>query len=87
MAKGAIRWLRRFRCSVVMGASGDHSLSPVHAHLNLLGLVLMGVMGAFYALAGAAASSKLAWTNFILSNIGVVVMIPTLAWSLRSRTE
>ena len=63
---------------VVMGATGDHGLMPAHAHLNLLGLVLMGVMGAFYALAGDRVSGKLAWANFWLSNFGVVVMIPSL---------
>lgn len=63
---------------VHMGMSGDHGMMPAHAHLNLLGLVLMGVMGAFYALAGERVSGKLAWANFILSNLGVLFMIPTL---------
>ena len=27
---------------IVMGATEDHALSPAHAHLNLLGMVLMG---------------------------------------------
>lgn len=65
-----------------MGSSGDHSMMPAHAHLNLLGLVLNGVMGAFYGLAGPRASGKLAWANFALSNAGVVIMIPTLAMLL-----
>ena len=63
---------------IVMGATEDHALSPAHAHLNLLGMVLAGIMGAFYALAGERASGKLAWANFGLSNLGVIIMIPTL---------
>jgi hypothetical protein len=64
---------------IIMGASGDHGMFPAHAHLNLLGLVLNAIFGTFYALAGAKAPSKLAWANFIFSNLGVVIMIPTLA--------
>ena len=30
---------------VYMGASGDHSLFPVHAHINLLGWVSMALIG------------------------------------------
>lgn len=35
---------------VLMGASGDHSLFPLHAHINLLGWVSMALIG----LTGAA---------------------------------
>lgn len=61
-----------------MGMSGDHTMAPAHAHLNLLGFVQMGIFGAFYALAAGKYSEKLAWVNFWLSNAGVVVMIPLL---------
>jgi hypothetical protein len=30
---------------VAMGASGDHSLFPLHAHINLLGWVSMALFG------------------------------------------
>ncbi len=62
-----------------MGAVDDHVMMPAHAHLNLLGLVLNGIMGSFYGLAGDKAPRRLAWANFWLSNVGVVIMIPTLA--------
>jgi hypothetical protein len=64
---------------IVMAASQDHGMSPAHAHLNLLGLVLNGIMGTFYALAAGRVSTKLAWGNFLLSNAAVLIMIPTLA--------
>ncbi|WP_395671704.1 hypothetical protein [Phenylobacterium sp.] len=65
---------------VVMGATHDHSLSPAHAHLNLLGWATLALMGTFYALTGRA--GRLGWINFGLSTLGVAVMIPTLALRL-----
>jgi len=62
-----------------MGASEDFTMMPVHAHLNLLGWVTMALYGTFYALTHASLKPRLAWTNFVLSAIGVVVMIPSLA--------
>ena len=62
-----------------MGASGNHAALPAHAHLNLLGWVTMALYGTFYALARGQYSTRLAWTNFVLSNIGVIIMIPFLA--------
>ena len=65
-----------------MGASGDHSMMPAHAHLNLLGFVTLSLMGIFYALNPAKANGRLAWINFGLSSVGVLVMIPMLAYLL-----
>jgi len=62
-----------------MGASEDFTLMPAHAHLNLLGWVTMAIYGTFYALTHASLKPKLAWTNFALAALGVVVMIPSLA--------
>jgi cbb3-type cytochrome oxidase subunit 1 len=47
-----------------MGASGDHSLYPLHAHLNLLGWVAMTLFGLFYRVVPAAAETKLAKVHF-----------------------
>ena len=33
---------------IFMGASGDHSMFPLHAHINLLGWVSMSLFGFFY---------------------------------------
>lgn len=61
-----------------MGASENHTLMPVHAHVNLLGWVGLAIMGGFYALVGDRAPIKLAWANFALSNVGVLVIGPML---------
>jgi hypothetical protein len=68
---------------MIMGASGDHSLAPVHAHMNLLGWANLAMMGAFYGLAGDQAPAKLAWLNFGLSNIGNLITLPLLAMLLK----
>jgi hypothetical protein len=57
-----------------MGISGDHSMSPAHAHLNLLGWVTLSIMGAVYALPGMRFNTTLAWINYGLSTIGAVLM-------------
>lgn len=61
-----------------MGASENHTLMPVHAHVNLLGWVSLAIMGGFYALVGDRAPIKLAWVNFTLSNLGVLLIGPFL---------
>lgn len=49
---------------IFMAASHDHSMHPVHAHLNLLGWVTPGLFGLFYRNWPAAAESKLAKIHF-----------------------
>ena len=62
-----------------MGEANDFQLAPAHAHLNLLGWVTMALYGTFYALTAQTMSPRLAWTNFLLSVAGILVMIPSLA--------
>ena len=49
-----------------MAASQNHSLAPVHAHVNLLGWVSLGLFGLFYRVVPEAAASKLAKAQFWL---------------------
>jgi hypothetical protein len=49
-AFGVVAMLVGMSLGMHMGASGDFTLMPVHAHLNLLGFVVMAVYGTFYAL-------------------------------------
>src|SRR5258706_14595215 len=62
---------------IIMAASGDHSMMPAHAHLNLMGWATLALMGGFYALTGK--SDRLGWLNYGLSPAGLVVSIPSLA--------
>ena len=61
-----------------MGAHNDFTLAPLHAHINLLGWVTLALFGTFYALTRDTYSPRLAWTNFVLSSVGVLTMIPVL---------
>ncbi len=68
---------------VVMAASGDHSMMPAHAHLNLLGWATLALMGGFYALTGAG--GRLGWANFAFSVAGVAIAVPSLAMLLSGK--
>lgn len=70
-----------------MAMSGDHSMFPAHAHLNLLGWVSMAIFGTFYALARDSYSPRLAWIQFGLSNLGTIIMITLLARMLATNDE
>lgn len=60
-----------------MGASGNFTAAPAHAHLNLIGWVTSALYGTFYALSKTY-SPKLAKAQFIVSAIGILIMIPSL---------
>lgn len=49
---------------IFMAASQNHSMAPVHAHLNLLGWVSMGLFGVFYRVVPRAAETRLAKVHF-----------------------
>lgn len=64
-----------------MGASQDHTLVPVHAHVNLLGFVLPMAFGLTYHLFPAIGQSGLARAHFWLHLAGSLVLLVML-WSL-----
>lgn len=64
---------------IVMGASGDHSLTAVHAHLNLLGWVSMALFGLIGMAYPAVTEGRVAACQFWLHNTGVPVMLAALA--------
>lgn len=70
-----------------MGASHNMTLAQAHAHLNLIGWATMALYGTFYALTASHYSPRLAWTNFILSALGVIIMIPALALFLNAGND
>lgn len=58
-----------------MGASGDHTLAPVHAHINLLGFVLMTLFGLAYRVMPAMAAGALTRAHFWLHQAGSLVLL------------
>lgn len=71
---------------IFMAASHDHSMHPVHAHLNLLGWVTMALFGAFYRLWPEAAASRLAKVHFWLYVPAHFVQMVALAALFRGVT-
>jgi hypothetical protein len=64
----------------IMAATQDFSLSPSHAHLNLVGWASLAIMGAFYQISGRG--GRIGWANFILSSVGAVMMAVALGFYL-----
>jgi hypothetical protein len=58
---------------IVMGISQDFTLAPAHAHLNLVGGVLLFLFGLYYRLIPSAGASGLAKLQGWLHIIGAIV--------------
>lgn len=63
---------------IVMGATQDFTMRPLHAHINLLGWAGLALMGAFYGVAGARAPTRLGWTVFAIGNLGNLLLLSQL---------
>lgn len=66
-----------------MGARMDFALSPVHAHINLLGWVSLALAGVIYTLYPRAGAHWMAVWHFWLANLSLPVMMVALAFFLR----
>jgi hypothetical protein len=67
---------------VAMGATGNFTLVPVHAHLNLLGWVSMSLIGLIAARYPKLTEGRLAVLQFWLYNLGVPMLLASLAIEL-----
>ena len=81
-ATGAFFALLGMVWGIQMSATGDHSLSPAHGHLNLVGFVTMSIMGIYYALTPAAATSKWAKAHYFLTVVSVVILVLGIVMAL-----
>ena len=70
-----------------MSASHDHTLSPAHGHLNLIGFVAMAVFGTYYALSPAAVRSPLAKLHYVATVVTVLALIPGIVLAITDRGE
>ena len=57
----------------VMGITEQFQFADVHAHINLLGWVTLGLAGVIYALFPSAGNNRLAAAHFWLQNIGLPI--------------
>lgn len=58
---------------IVMGIQQDFLLAPAHAHLNLIGGVLLFLFGLYYRLIPAAGNTTLARVQGWLHMIGAIL--------------
>jgi cbb3-type cytochrome oxidase subunit 1 len=64
---------------IVMGAKEDFTLTPVHAHINLIGWATMALAGLIYCIFPQAGESKLGKAHFWLINTSLPVMMIALS--------
>lgn len=64
---------------IYMSASGNHAAAGAHAHLNLIGFVVMSVYGIFFGLNPGKSTGRLPKILWALNTIAAVVMFPALA--------
>ena len=86
-ATAAIFALTGMIWGIQMSASHDHTLSPAHGHLNLIGFVAMSVFGTYYALTPPAAHSRLALLHYGLTVATVLLLTPGIALAITQRGE
>ena len=71
---------------IFMAATHDHSMFPVHAHLNLLGWVTLSLFGLFYRNWPVAAKTRLAKVHFGIYVPAHFVQMVLLAALFRGNT-
>ncbi|MFC6636335.1 hypothetical protein GV827_09445 [Sulfitobacter sp. JBTF-M27] len=72
---------------IQMSASHDHTLSPAHGHLNLIGFVAMSVFGTYYALTPRAADSRLAMAHYLVVTATVLILTPGIVMAITGQGE
>ncbi|MET3207909.1 UNVERIFIED_CONTAM: hypothetical protein ABIC26_000845 [Paenibacillus sp. PvR008] len=65
--------------SVIIGVSGDYSLSSAQSHIHLLGWTALGIIGLIYVAFPALSVTVLARVHFWLHNIGLPVLVLAIA--------
>ena len=70
-----------------MGASGDHTLAPVHAHINLLGFAVMSIFGLAYRLIPGLAEGWMPKAHFWLHQIGAIILLIGLTLLMTGKVE
>jgi hypothetical protein len=70
-----------------MGITGQFALAPVHAHVNLLGWVSLGLIGVIYRAYPAAAQTRLAHVHFWVHNTALPVFMVGLAGFLTGHEQ
>jgi len=70
-----------------MGAMQDFRFVHVHAHINLLGWVALGMIGLIYRLHPHLQQGWLAHTHYWLHTVGLVLFMGSFAWGIVSQSK
>lgn len=70
-----------------MSSTHSYVLTPVHVHINLLGWTALTLAGILYHLFPNLATSKLGKWHFWLHNIGLPIMMASLAIVITVKNE
>jgi hypothetical protein len=73
MCVSAVILVAGMLAGIVMGIQHDFALAPAHAHLNLVGGVLLFLFGLYYRLVPRAGTSMLAKLQGWLHIVGAIV--------------
>lgn len=72
---------------IVMAVSKNHVLATVHSHILLLGWTTMAITGLVYSVRPACAYNRLTVMHFWLHNIGLPIMLFSLALYLYGNAQ
>lgn len=72
---------------IQMSATGNHALSPAHAHLNLLGWVGFSIFAFYYHAVPAAAQGLLARLHLAAAVLGLATIVPGIVLALTGQGE
>ena len=72
---------------IQMSATHNHTLSPAHAHLNLLGWVGFAIFAFYYHLVPDAATGLLPKIHFALAVAGLVIVVPGIVMAIQETGE
>lgn len=72
---------------IYMGIVQDHTLAPAHAHLNLVGGVLLALFGAYYALTSGSGVRRLGFIQVVVANLAVLTLAPGIALAVQGEGE
>ncbi|HKX08490.1 MAG TPA: cytochrome-c oxidase [Stellaceae bacterium] len=72
---------------IFMAISEDHSQTPTHAHMNLLGWASMALYAVVYRVWPEAARSPLAAWHFWIANLGTLVLLIGVAGIMAGHEE
>ena len=87
MLLGVVSVLAGMVWGLYMAASHDHKMAPAHAHLNLIGFVSFSIFAFYYHMIPGAVAGALARLHFILSVLGLAVVVPGIALAINGVTD